>query len=143
MYQGEFFPAGDACVTITGPAPVAKDTTNIFGGILLQETNYDWWMPAVWADGTASVERMLNNGWLHPVPQRKFDAVKTGANAVNVLRVVWKAPPAQGSNTPPDPTVTVFINDKQFISFNKMTPNPDRLFGLVADTEGTTTYQFS
>jgi hypothetical protein len=141
FYQGDFYPAGDACVTITGPGTAVKDPSALYAGIVLQDGNGDWWMPSVNGDGSASVDRLASAGWLHPVPPRKFDAVKTGANAVNVLRVVWKAPPAQGSNTPPDPNVTVFINDKQFIVF-KMAPNANRLFGLGADTEGTN-FQFS
>jgi hypothetical protein len=141
FYQGDFYPAGDACVTITGPSAAPRDPSIVNAGIVLQDGRGDWWAPGIFADGSVSIDRLANAGWLHPVPKRKFGAVKTGANAVNVLRVVWSGPPPDGSNTPPDLNVTVFVNDQQFVVF-KMAPNPDRLFGLFADTEGTT-YQFS
>jgi hypothetical protein len=139
MYQGDFYPSGDACVTITNPGP-ARDPSNIWAGMVLQVADGSWYFPMINLDGTAGVQR-LSIDWLNPVPPRKFAAIRTGPNAVNVLRVVWKAPPRTGSSTPPDPTVTMFINDQQFISF-KINPNANRLFGLAAGTEGNT-YQFS
>jgi hypothetical protein len=140
LYQGDFYPAGDACVTMTNPGPV-RDPSNIWAGMILQASDGAWYIPAINYDGTAGVYRYTNDGWLYPVPSRKFDAVKGGANAVNVLRVVWKAPPPKGSNNPPDPVVTIFINDKQFITF-KMTPNSNRQFGFGVQSGGNT-YQLS
>jgi len=84
---------------------------------------------------------VTGDGWLNPVPARKFDGIKSGSNAVNVLRVAWKGPPAKGSKDPADPTVAMFINDKPFINF-KMNPNANRQFGLAIGSEGNT-YQFS
>jgi hypothetical protein len=139
MYQGDFYAAGDACVTITNPGPV-RDPSNIWAGMVLQAADGSWYFPQINLDGTAGVQR-LSVDWLFPVPACKFAAIRTGPNAVNVLRVVWKAPPRATANTPPDPTVTMFVNDQQFINF-KITPNANRLFGLAAGTEGYT-YQFS
>jgi hypothetical protein len=140
MYQGAFFGAGDACVTITGPGAV-RDPTDIWAGVVLQAADGTWYIPSVNLDGTVGVYAVNANGWLSPVPPRKFDGLKTGPNAANVLRVVWKAPPPQGSTTPADPTVAMFINDKPFINF-KMTPNGNRMFGLAAQTQGNS-YQFT
>jgi hypothetical protein len=139
LYQGDFYPAGDACVTITNPGPV-RDPSGIWAGMTLQAEDGSLYFPQINLDGTAGVQR-LSTDWLNPVPPRKFAAIKTAPNAVNVLRVVWKAPPPRGSNTPPDPSVTMFINDQQFITF-KAQPNANRLFGLAAATEGNT-YQFT
>jgi len=140
LYQGNFFAAGDACVTITGPGAV-RDPANIWAGMVLQAEDGAWYMPSINLDGTAGVTRVTGDGWLNPVPARKFDGIKSGPNAVNVLRVVWKAPPAKGSKDPADPTVAMFINDKPFINF-KMNPNSNRQFGLAIGSEGNT-YQFS
>jgi hypothetical protein len=140
LYQGNFFAAGDACVTITSPAAV-RDPSNIWAGMVLQADDGAWYMPSLNLDGTAGVTRVTGDGWLNPVPARKFEGIKPGPNAANVLRVVWKAPPPRGSKDPADPTVAIFINDKPFINF-KMTPNSNRQFGLAAGTEANT-YQFT
>jgi len=137
FYQGDFFPAGDACVTITNPSGV-RDPTDISAGIVLQADDGSWYMPVINLDGTAAVERNTSAGWLDPVRARKFAAIKQGTN---VLRVVWKAPPPKGSSTPPDPNVTMFINDQQFITF-KMPPNANRQFGLSVQSHGHS-YQFT
>jgi hypothetical protein len=138
-YEGDFFPAGDLCITITGPT--VRDPTNRFAGILLQAADGAWYMPSLYLDGTAGVSRLNPDGWLNPVPPRKFAGIKTGTNAANVLRVVWKAPPARGSKDAPDPTVSVFINDRHFVNF-KMPPNSNRQIGLAVGSEGDV-YQFS
>jgi hypothetical protein len=140
LYQGNFFPAGDACVTITSP-PAVRDPSNIWAGIVLQAEDGAWYIPTINLDGTAEVARVTGAGWLSPVPARKFDGIKSGPNAANVLRVVWKAPPARGSKDPADPTVAISINDKPFINF-KMAPNANRQIGLAIGSQGNT-YQFS
>jgi hypothetical protein len=140
LYQGDFFAAGDACVTIKNPAAV-RDPSGIWAGMVLQAGDGAWYMPSLNLDGTAGVTRVTGDGWLNPVPARKFGEIKSGPNAANVLRVVWKAPPPKGSNNPPDPTVAIFINDKPFFNF-KMTPNSNRQFGLAVGSEGNV-YQFT
>jgi hypothetical protein len=137
FYQGDFFPAGDACVTITNPSGV-RDPTNVSAGIVLQADDGSWYMPVINLDGTAGVERNTNAGWLDPVTPRRFPAIKQGTN---VLRVVWKGPPPKESSAAPDPNVAVFINDQQFITF-KMPPNANRQFGLTVQSEGHS-YQFT
>jgi hypothetical protein len=89
----------------------ARPTVCRFGirvGMLRQAEDGSWSIPQINLDGTAGVHV-----------------------------VVWKAPPPRALNTPPDPSVTMFINDQQFITF-KMPPNANRLFGLAAQTEGNT-----
>jgi len=137
IYGGANFPAADACVDIVAPAAFVKDLT--FGGFGLW-TARGWVFIQINSDATAEVSGVQNNIWLHPVPPRKFDAIKAGPGAVNNLRVVWKGPPEQDSNDPPDPTVTVYINGKLFVKF-KTPPNLDRSLALAAQTNGTT-YQF-
>jgi hypothetical protein len=137
MYQGQDFPGADACVEMITPA--VKDPAGVFGGLSFWGGG-KWNIVYVAPDGTAGVTAFNNSGWTNPVPNRKFDGVKTGANAVNTIRVTWKAPPAQGAKDPADPNVTVFINDKQFIKF-KVQPNGDRSVGLYVQSEGAT-YQF-
>jgi hypothetical protein len=138
-YEGDFYSAADACVTITSPS--VRDPAGLWAGLLLSLGDGSWIMPRIHLDGTASVTRLTGPGWLNPVPPRKFAAVKTGANATNTLRVVWSGPPPQNSTTPANQDVSFFINDQSFIKF-KAPPNADRKIGLVAVSEGNT-FQFS
>lgn len=136
-YQGMNFPGGDACVDIVNPSTPTKAVTQ--AGLALW-TGRGWNFIYIQSDGQAGVTGLQSNNWINPVPARKFDGINTGAGAVNRLRIVWSAPPADNSNTPPDPYVQVFINDKPFIKY-KTVPNQDRSLGIYADSEGAT-YQF-
>jgi hypothetical protein len=49
--------------------------------------------------------------------------------------VTSKAPPPANSKDAPDPSVTVFINDKQFIKF-KAVPNAGRSLSIFTTSEG-------
>jgi hypothetical protein len=137
MYQGLNFPEADVCVTLI--APNGKPSADTQGGIGIW-TGKAWNYIYITTDGNAGVAGLQDGSWTNPVPMRKSDAIKTGNDAANTLRVVWHAPPSANSKTPPDPSVTIFINDKQFIKF-KATPNGDRTVSLYAETGGGT-YQF-
>ena len=138
IYGGSFFPGADACVDVI--APTVRDSASIQAGLGFWAGDSSYFM-AIRPDGTAAVHRLTGDGWLKPVPARKFDGIKTGANAVNSLRVVWKGPPPRGSNAPADQTVEFFINDRPFIRF-KAIPNSNRQLELYVESEGAA-YQFS
>jgi len=138
-YQGQYFPAGDACVDITSPAAFTKNVTSAGIGLWV---GANWDFIYISSNGTAGVLSWVPRSglWNNPVPPRKADSIKGGASAVNTLRVVWKGPPGDNSSEAPDPSVQIFINDKPFVKF-KAAPNPDRLIALFGDTDGTT-YEF-
>ncbi len=138
VYGGSFFPGADACVDIT--APTVRNPSAIQAGLGFWAGDSSYFM-AIRPDGTAAVHRLTSDGWLHPVPSRKFDGIKSGPNAVNSLRVVWNAPPPRGSTAAPDPTVQFFINERPFIKF-KAIPNSNRQLELYVESEGAA-YQFS
>lgn len=135
LYQGSYFPGGDACVDIVAPTG-----DNTWAGLDIHSDGVEY-IPHITGDGKAGVTRLDKNGWLSPVPDRPFAAIKTEAGAVNNLRVVWSAPQPDNSQTPSDPTVQVFINDEPFIKF-KIKPTDNRLLGFAIQTEGSET-QFS
>jgi hypothetical protein len=138
LYQGQNFPAADACVDMI--SPVSKNA-DVLGGLFFATADGKYniaWVSV--AGGTAGVTGLSSSGWTNPVPGRKFDGIKTAPNAVNTIRLTWKGPPPPNSQTAPDPTVTMYVNDKQFIKF-KAPPNADRLIGLYAQSEGGT-FQF-
>jgi hypothetical protein len=137
QYQGLNFADADACIDMIAPA--GKPSPDVQGGLGIW-TGKAWDYIYVTTDGNAGVAGLQDGSWTNPVPMRKSDAIKTAPEAVNTLRVVWHAPPAQNSKAAPDPFVTVFINDKQFIKF-KATPNSDRTVSVYAETGGGL-YQF-
>lgn len=135
-YQGQNFPGADACVDIVFPSTPSRFSQ---GGLGFWNGKF-WDFVYIQPDGQAGVTGLQDKNWVNPVPARKADSIKTAPGAVNQLRVVWKAPPADNSSVSPDPTVQVFINDKAFIKF-KVAPNVDRSISLFIDTEGLS-YQF-
>jgi hypothetical protein len=127
-YAGMDFPGADVCVDIVTPSAAAENSRAGIG----------FWNGKAWdfvyiaPDGSAGVDRLMNNNWYAPVPNRKFDGVKAGGGATNRLRVTWKAPPADNAKAAPDPTVMIFINDKPFIKY-KVPPNIDRTIATYVD----------
>ena len=132
MYQGQNFPGADACLDII--APSGKPSVDIVGGLGLW-TGKAWNFVYIATDGTAGVSGLQDGNWTSPVPNRKFDGIKTTPNAANQLRVTWKAPPEANSKEAPDPTVTIFINDKQFIKY-KAIPNSGRSISIYTASGG-------
>jgi hypothetical protein len=136
-YRGQNFPGADVCIDII--APSGKPSADIQAGLGLS-TRKGWNYVYVATDGSAGVDSLQSGDWVSPVPNRKFDGIKTIPGAVNQLRVTWKAAPPSNSKDAPDPTVTIFINDKQFIKY-KVTPNSDRSIGIYVSSGGAV-YQF-
>ncbi len=137
IYQGQNFPGADVCIDIIAPAD--KPSNQVQGGVGFWNGK-GWDLVYIATDGSAGVDGLQAGKWVSPVPNRKFDAIKTTPNATNQLRVTWKAPPPSNSRDAPDPTVTIYINDKQFIKY-KVMPNANRAISVYAVTDGAT-YQF-
>ena len=127
-YEGSFFPTGDFCVDVV--ASDVKDQTSIIAGIaFLEKDSSNMYVFAIRPDGAAMIIRRQNDGWLHPVPVKKFDGVKSGPNVVNTLRLTLK-----------DGSATAYVNDKLFSTF-KVVAEPNGKLGLYVEAEGTT-YNF-
>src|SRR3982074_847234 len=86
MYMGQNFPGADLCLDII--APNGKPSSDIRGGIGLW-TGKAWNFVYIAADGTAGVDGLQDGNWTAPVPNRKFDGIRTTPNAVNQLRITW------------------------------------------------------
>jgi hypothetical protein len=133
MYDGDFFPAADACVDIN--IPEVRDPTYVFAGLTFLDEKSASWIVYLTPDGKAGVAKVTGDGWLYPVKPKAFDSIKQGET--NTLRVVWSGPPAAGSTDPADPTVQVFVNDEAIFKF-KVKPNGNRTLGFAIQTEGET-----
>ena len=133
MYDGDFFPAADACIDITIPA--VGDPTTVWAGLTFLDEKYANWIVYLTPDGKAGVAKVTNDGWLYPVKAKAYDSIKQ--EEANTLRVVWSGPPAAGSTEAADPTVQVFVNDEALFKF-KVKPNANRQVGVAIQTEGET-----
>jgi len=135
LYEGDFFPAADACVDIT--MPDVRDPSNVWAGLTFLDATYANWIVYLTPDGQAGAKKLTNDGWLNPVKAKAYDSIKQGE--ANSLRLVWSGPPT--GTAAADPTVQVFINDQPVFKF-KVKPNANRQIGLIAATEGDT-FEFS
>jgi hypothetical protein len=132
IYGGMVFPGGDACVDVVLPA--GRPSNDVRGGLGLW-VGRQWNFIYLASDGTAGVEGLQNGTWTAPVPNRKVEGLKSGPEASNQLRVVWKSPPRSNSADAPDSIVAVFINDKPFIRF-KAAPNANRQIAFYVASNG-------
>ncbi|MFO1148282.1 MAG: hypothetical protein U1E62_07890 [Alsobacter sp.] len=126
-YEGAFFPVGDACVDITFPGASSRDAMQTAGGLIFGNTSWqDFYILMIRPDGYAWVSRLSKNSWLRPIPTKKFDAIKTGPNAVNQLRVKFTKTTAQA-----------YINDKLFANLKIMSDENAKV-GFYVESEGST-----
>lgn len=132
QYGGQDFPSADACIDIIAPSD--KPSADVLGGLGFW-TGKAWHIAYIATDGSAGVNGLQNGSWITPVPIRRFDGIKTTPKATNQLRVTWNAPPESNSKAAPNPTVTIFINDKQFIKY-KVAPNSDRTIMIYTQSGG-------
>jgi len=130
-YGAKLFAEADVCVDVV--VPQVDDPTDKWAGILFEGPDGNY-IVAIGFDGTIGVHVSGPDGWLEPIPHSDFDGVKTEAKAVNRVRVVWKGPPPKGSTAPADSTVTVYVNDKMFETFD-VAPNSNRKIGFGFQTE--------
>jgi hypothetical protein len=133
-YNGKIFPEADVCVDVVFPAIDSPE--NKWAGIWFTSED-GWYTAALQFNGTVAVHSQQQGQWIDPLPETQVNGVKTGAGAVNTLRVTWKAPPRQGSSEPADSNVTFYVNDQEVGSID-VDPFRGRLIGFGIQTEGQT-----
>ena len=115
----------DACVTIAMPQ-VTADASRSYAGMLFWVVDKDNFYQAVIApNGMFTVARKVSGKIVPtaPVAWLQSDAVKTGANEKNTLRVTLEGQ-----------TVIVRINDKEIARFRGQAPEAPSYVGLVASS---------
>jgi hypothetical protein len=126
VYEGSFFPAADVCVDVTTTGPTSRDALSGGAGLAFAITSYsDFFVFMVRPDGTGQISHLTNKGWLNPVPLKKSDAIKTGANAVNTLRVKYNKTGG-----------TAYVNDKPFANFKIIGGADNSKIGFYTESEG-------
>lgn len=114
---------GEVCATFTAPSTLA-DPSRTYAGLLFWLTDKDNFYQAIIApNGLLMVARKVQGKFTAtpPVPWTKADAMKTGADAKNALRVTLEGT-----------SVTVRLNDTEVARFKGQSPQGQSHVGLVA-----------
>ena len=130
FYNGKFFPDADLCVDVV--LPNVDDVANKWAGIGFDNGDDGTYLAAINFEGTVVVQKSSRDGWLEPIPDTQSDAVKTGPNAVNQIRVVWKST---------EPAVSFYVNDMLIDTFD-VDPSRGRKIGFGLQTGGAGTVEF-
>jgi hypothetical protein len=117
-YNGSLFTDFDYCIDLT---TLEKTTPEQAAGLVFWATDYNnrYIFQLLSRDGQAEIVRRQNGKSLFPVANRKFDAIKTDAGAINSLRVVVKGN-----------TFTAYVNDKMFVTAKGQPPKDGSQIGI-------------
>lgn len=108
----------DACVKLTLAS--ANAPGNAIGAIMFWAKDYsDYFLLEIDGNGSFTVAHLVKDRWLYPVTWRENPAINKGVGQTNQLRVVTKGNQA-----------TIYINDKEAVSFKGQPPQGGGLIGL-------------
>ena len=126
VYNGQTFDDADYCLTVQAPNNLkdANDSVVLAGLIFWSQDGSNFYSLQVAPNGAASLGRVIKGKWTAPVPFHKFNAVKLGAGAKNVLRVT-----TTGS------AIVAYINGERFASVKGQLPDGGGAVGLYAQSE--------
>jgi hypothetical protein len=129
LYQGDVYGDIDARVNVA----LAQGPENLEAGLIFWAADgQHYYAATVTADGRYAVMRMVGGRWLYPVQFQKSEALKTGIDAVNEIRVVTRGE-----------TATMWGNGKELVTFKGHTPMAENLIGFFADSgSGAATWKF-
>ncbi len=120
IYEGNIFP-NDVDASINMKFVKAPDP-NWGAGLLFWSSGMkNFYGLLINANGWFTIQRRMGDRFINPVSWRANDAIKKGAGADNRLRIVTKGDKA-----------TVFINDKEVISFTGTPPEGGSQIGIRA-----------
>ena len=123
-YGGTLFDDADVCATLRMPNDVKSDTEPYAGIIFWAQDYSNFYVWQISAIGTASLWREVKGKWINVLDWRKVPAIKLGAGAKNVLRVVTR----KGS-------VDVYVNDDKVGTVKAPMPDGGGEIGFLAVSE--------
>lgn len=122
MYEGNIFP-NDMDASISMKFAKAEDPTWGAGLLFWGKGSNDFYGVLINANGWFTVQRRVGDRFINPVSWREDAAIKKGPGVDNRLRVVTKGTKA-----------TVYINDKEVISFTGQPPEGGSQIGIRASS---------
>ncbi len=120
VYEGNIFP-NDMDASITMKFVKADDPTWGSGLVFWSKGLKDFYALLINANGWFTVQRRMGDRFINPVAWRENAAINKGVGVDNKLRVV-----TQGTKA------TVYINDKEVISFTGQPPEGGSQIGVRA-----------
>ncbi|MBL9094419.1 MAG: hypothetical protein JNL96_24570 [Planctomycetaceae bacterium] len=129
LYQGDVYSDIDARAEVA----LAQGPESNPGGLIFWAADGEhYYVAVVTGDGRFGVMRMVGGRWLYPVQFQKSEALKTGLNAVNEVRIV-----THGN------TATMYGNGKELVAFTGHPTTSENLIGFFADSSaGENTWSF-
>jgi hypothetical protein len=123
IYGASLFGDADICVDVSVSA--ASDPTGPGAGVVfwLADSN-NYYGVYIAPNGFAAINRIQNGKVLSPVSWRKATSLKTGANAVNTIRLTLKGN-----------AISCYFNDQLFYTIQGAQPQGGGQFGLEAWSE--------
>jgi hypothetical protein len=120
IYGASLFGDADICVDVS--VNTASDPSGPGAGIVfwLSDTN-NYYSVYIAPNGTAAIDRVQNGKLLSPVAWRKAASLKTGANAVNTIRLTLKGN-----------SISCYFNDQLFYTVQGAQPQGGGQIGLEA-----------
>lgn len=128
FYQGTLFENADIRMQVT---QIAGGNDRPAGIVFWAANHKNYYAALLYADGTFSVARKLNDRWLNPVSAKVRDEVRPGLGQANQLRIVTSGKWA-----------TVYLNDKQVAVLRGFPPEGGSMIGLHAES-GTEPYTWA
>lgn len=122
MYEGNIFP-NDLDASISLKFAKVEDPTWGAGLLFWGKGSNEFYGVLINANGWFTVQRRVGDRFINPVSWRENAAVKKGAGVDNRLRVVTKGTKA-----------TVYINDKEVVSFTGTPPEGGSQIGIRASS---------
>lgn len=113
------------CGNVKWPTNAVEKEEIASGGVVFWATNYkNFYEASIYRDGSYDVYRLLDDQWYAIAKRTKSNAIKTGPDAVNQLKIAMV-----------DNKATLFINDARVIEFFGQQPARGGAIGLFAQSD--------
>jgi hypothetical protein len=120
LYRPLHFKNFAICATLKSPSQLGVPDGGAMGGMAFwAEDTANFYVAAVYTNGTYSIYRLVDNAWHQITARTGFEGIKSGASATNEVRVT-----ASGN------TATLYINGAKVQEFRGQPPKNPGMIGL-------------
>ncbi len=125
IYTPLVFTGAAVCAELKYPSALKNPADVACGGLVFWAADYkNYYLAAIYTDGSYVVRRKIDGRWHDVVPRSHSDAIRTGPDTVNQIKVTTDAGRAM-----------LMINDKQIAGFWGQAPGHGGAVGLYGQSE--------